>query len=129
MLLENRQQLHLTFFKLYIYQGSIQLNKDLQKQLCHTYLEFYIEFCINREYNQIQKETSIHCFITYFSSLMAFKNKFYCIRISINSFVTHFYSIREQILMHEGNCQIFCYIFLDFCSSQEQTLMFHHFLE
>ena len=43
MLLENNQQIHHTFFELYINQGSIQLKKDLQKQGCHTFLEFYID--------------------------------------------------------------------------------------
>ena len=42
MLLENHQQIHHTFFVLKIYQGSMQLKKDIQKQLCHTFLEFYI---------------------------------------------------------------------------------------
>ena len=31
--------------------------------------------------------------------------------------------------MYEGNHQLLHYTFLDFCSSQEQTLMSHHFLE
>ena len=39
------------------------------------------------------------------------------------------YSIQEKNLMHESNYQLLYYVFLDFCSSQEQTLMFHHFLE
>ena len=42
MLPENHQQLHHTIFELYIYQGNILLQKDIKKQLCHIFLEFYI---------------------------------------------------------------------------------------
>ena len=31
--------------------------------------------------------------------------------------------------MHEGNSQQLYHKFLDFCSSQKKTLMFHHLLE
>ena len=72
MLLEN-QQLHQTFFELYIYQGNILLKKDLQKQLCLTFLEFHTD----QEQNQ-------------FLSLIAFRNKFFCMRVIINCFVKHF---------------------------------------
>ena len=51
MLLENHQQLHRTFFELHIYQGTIQLKKCFQKQLRHTFPEFYT----NQGQNQIQK--------------------------------------------------------------------------
>ena len=66
------------------YQGTILRKKDLQKQLYHTFLEFYI----NQEEDQVQK-TYVNCFITYFLSHKAFRNKFYCRRIRI-SCITHF---------------------------------------
>ena len=31
--------------------------------------------------------------------------------------------------MYEGNYQLLYYTFTDFCGSQEQILLFHHFLE
>ena len=31
--------------------------------------------------------------------------------------------------MHEGNYQLLYFTFLDFCSSQEETLMLHPFLQ
>ena len=39
------------------------------------------------------------------------------------------YSIQEKILKHEDNCQHAYPIIVEFCSSQEQTLMFHRFLK
>ena len=51
MQLDNHQQLHHTFFELYIHQDSIQLKKYFHNQLCHTFLEFYI----NRGQNQMEK--------------------------------------------------------------------------
>ena len=42
MLLEKHQQLYHAFFESCIYQGSLKLKKDLQKQLYRTFLEFYI---------------------------------------------------------------------------------------
>ena len=42
MLLENHQQQHTTLFELYL-SGQYTIKKDLQKQLCHTFLEFYID--------------------------------------------------------------------------------------
>ena len=51
MLLENHQQLYHTLFEFHIYQDNVLLKKGLQKQQCHTSLEFYID----QEYNQIQK--------------------------------------------------------------------------
>ena len=39
MLLENHQQFYHKFFELYIYQGSIQLKKDLQEQ---KFLDFFM---------------------------------------------------------------------------------------
>ena len=35
-------QFHHTFFEFYIYEENMLLKKDLQKQLCHTFLELNI---------------------------------------------------------------------------------------
>ena len=43
MMLENYQQLHGTFFELYIYQDNILLKKDIKKQPSHIFLQFYID--------------------------------------------------------------------------------------
>ena len=74
------------------------------------------------------QKTSMKIFITHFLSLIAFMNKFYCRMISTDDFES--YSNQGQILMHEHNYyQQFYHIFVDFCSSQEQTLTFHYFVE
>ena len=39
------------------------------------------------------------------------------------------YSIQEQIRMHEHNYQQLYHTFFDSCSSPEQKLMLHHFVE
>ena len=39
------------------------------------------------------------------------------------------YINQEEILIHESNCQQLCHTTVNFCNSQEQTLMFHHFLK
>ena len=88
MLLENHQQLHHTFFDFYIYQGSILLKKDMKKQLCYIFLEVHID----QEQNQIQKSTYERLYNTSLESYMI-QEKFYCKRISINSFTTHFLSL------------------------------------
>ena len=43
MLLDNHQQLHHTLFEFYIYQNNMLLKKDIKKQLCHGFLEFYTD--------------------------------------------------------------------------------------
>ena len=43
MLLQNHQQLNHTLFELYVDQGNILLKKDIKKQLCHIFSEFYID--------------------------------------------------------------------------------------
>ena len=62
---------------------------------------------------------------------MAFRNKFYCRRMDIYSFITHYesYSNQRQILMHVGNYQQLYHTFVDFYSSQEQILMSRYFLK
>ena len=85
MLLENHQQLHHIFFDFYIYQCSILLKKDMKKQLCYIFLEVHID----QEQNQIQKSTYERLYDTFLESYMI-QEKFYCKRISINSFTTHF---------------------------------------
>ena len=70
-------------------------------------------------------------YYTFIESLLI-RNVLYCRRTSINSFITHCfesYSNWRQIVTHVQNYQQFYYTFFDFCSSQEQTLTFHHFLK
>ena len=43
MMLENHQVLQHTFFELYIDQAIIIYKKSIKKQLCHIFLEFYID--------------------------------------------------------------------------------------
>ena len=54
------------------------------------------------------------CFITYFLSHRAFRNKFYFKKVRIK--------IQEEIIMDEGNYPLLYDTFLVFCCSQEQTL-------
>ena len=51
MLPEDHQRFHDTFFELDIFQGNTLLKKDIKEQICHIFLEFYID----KERNQIQK--------------------------------------------------------------------------
>ena len=51
MLPEDHQRLHHTFFELDIFQGNTLLKKDIKELICHIFLEFYID----KERNQIQK--------------------------------------------------------------------------
>ena len=43
MLVENNQQLHHTFFGLYIYQNNNLIQKDFWKEFYYTSLEPYID--------------------------------------------------------------------------------------
>ena len=128
MLAENYEQLRHIFFESYIYERNILSKKDQQKQLYHTCLACYTD----QEYNQIDKN-NYQLLETKFLRHKAFRNKFSCRRITINILITALcfdsYSIQEEILMNQGDSKLLYYIFLDFCSSQEPTLMFHHFLE
>ena len=90
-------------------------------------------FCI-LYWSGVESNTTKMCtnyLITHGLKHKASRNKFYCRRISINSFILFFesYSIQEHILTHEGSYQLLYYTFLDFCSNHEQILMFHHLLE
>ena len=71
MCLENNQQLHHTFFELYIYQDSIQLKKDLQKQLCQKHFLSFISIRNRIKY----KKKHINCFITHFLIHKAFRKQ------------------------------------------------------
>ena len=119
-----------TVIKFYIHKGNKQLNKDIRKQLYCIFLEFKID----QEQNQIQK-TFMNCFMTHFLSLKSIRNIFSCrrsLQFQYQQFYHkffEFYSIQDEILMHEINYQLLYYTFLDFCSSHKHTLMFHHFLK
>ena len=79
----------------------------------------------------MQKKTIIR-FITHILSLIAFRNKFHSRMISTDNSITHFfgsYSNQGQILMNECDYQQLYHLFVDFCSSQEETLTFHYFIE
>ena len=56
MLLDNHQQFHHTFFELHKLSGQHTIKKNIKKhitkQLCHTFLESYID----QEQNKIQKK-------------------------------------------------------------------------
>ena len=71
-------------------------------------------------------KTSMNNFITYFLSLVVFRNKSYCRRISINGFITHFfesYRNQGQMLMHEHNyLQLYHTCFGSYID-QEHTLL------
>ena len=49
MLLHNQQKFHRIFFEFCIYQGNILLKKDINKKLCHI----FIELNIGQEKNEI----------------------------------------------------------------------------
>ena len=60
MLLENHQQFYHKFFELYIYQGSIQLKKDLQEQ---KFLDFFMG--VGRTDLYVLASMSGHCIMHY----------------------------------------------------------------
>ena len=103
--------------------GKCILKNDSQKQLCHTFLKFFI----NWEQTQIQKN-KYPAFLEsqdIYEQFLLSKDKYqYIYHICLESFST-----QEQTLIHEGSYQLLYYTFPDFCNSQEQTLMFHHILE
>ena len=47
------------------------------------------------------------CFITYFWSLVTFRNKLYCMRMGINGFLNYFLSFTGPILESKGMHAIF----------------------
>ena len=83
MPLENHQQLHQTFFELCIYRDNVQLKKSKKEQICHILLGF-----CDWSGTESHKKASMTCFITHFLSLIAFRSKFRCMRIIINSIIT-----------------------------------------
>ena len=115
MLLANHQKLHHKFFEFYIHQDSILLKGSSETTL-------------SQESNTKNRTNTrnINWLIRHFLSHKAFRNKFYCNRISTDNFITHFfesYSIQEQILMREGNYQLRYYTFLGFSCIHKQTLI------
>ena len=91
-------------FKHFTNQSRITFNAVRQSLTASSDI-FWVLFQLGTESN---KKKEINSFIvTHFLSLIAFRKKFYCRKIIINSYITHFLSHinQEQILMNEYNYQ------------------------
>ena len=122
MLPDNHRQFHHIFFLVLHLSG---IYTSINGSVTH-----FLNFISIRNINKCKK-TSIHSFITHFLTLISIRKKLYCRVISIDSFITDFLS--HIAISDEFECISVIinsyHLFFDFCSSQEQVLKFHHFLE